>query len=62
MTGVDVGVTGVTGGMIAGILTAYTIDGRISNIKSSDGQRIMPGLTGRMPRHKPPKIIPEPIS
>ena len=47
MTGVDIGVCGITGGLIGGILTAYTIEGEVRNIKTPDGEKIIPTNTSK---------------
>ena len=59
LTGSDIGTCGLTGGMLAGFMTAYMIEPRVKGIQTSEGQRILPSLSlfgGVKASEPPPKF------
>jgi len=48
MTGVDIGIPGISGGLVSGVMTASTIDGRVWDIMKKNKRGNLPGWTEAM--------------
>jgi len=48
MTGVDIGIPGISGGMISGIMTASAIEPKVWGIMDKGGRTNLPGWTEKM--------------